>query len=103
MMLYNVTVNVDSEIHEDWLAWMQSSHIPEVMATGCFLKYKICRLIRSAEEGTTYSIQYFCESSKELHQYQIKHAPRLQKDYLERYGEKVLAFRSLLEVIEEGK
>lgn len=33
MIVYSVTVNIDSSIHEDWLAWMKSKHIPDVMAT----------------------------------------------------------------------
>lgn len=103
MILYNVTLNVDPAIHNDWIDWMQTQHIPDVMATGSFLKFKICKLLRAGEEGVTYSIQYFCESSKVLHQYQVQHAPALQKEHLERYGDKVVAFRSLLEVIEEGK
>lgn len=102
MILYNVTLNVSPAVHDDWLSWMQKVHIPAVMATGFFLKFKICRLLRSAEEGVTYSVQYFCESTKRLHQYQVQHAPKLQKDHMDRYGEKVVAFRSLLEVLEEG-
>jgi hypothetical protein len=34
MILYNVTVSVDPEIHDEWLAWMKSKHIPDVLATG---------------------------------------------------------------------
>ncbi len=102
MILYNVTLNVDSNIHKEWLDWMQKVHIPEVIATGHFLKYKICKLLRASEEGVTYSIQYFLTSSKQLHQYQVQHAPALQKEHTERYGERVVAFRSLLEVVEEG-
>lgn len=102
MIQYNVTLNVETEIHEEWLQWMRTVHIPDVMNTGCFIKYKICQLLRSAEEGVTYSIQYFCESSKILHQYQVKHAPSLQQEHTARYGDKVVAFRSLMDVIEEG-
>ncbi|NNE29020.1 MAG: DUF4286 family protein [Saprospiraceae bacterium] len=102
MILYNVTLNVDTDVHEDWLAWMKAIHIPDVMDTGCFKSYRICQLLRQAEEGITYSIQYICEDTKTLHFYQVNHAPELQKEHQERYGDKVLAFRSLLEVIEEG-
>jgi len=36
MIIYNVTVSVDNEVHEMWLAWMRNTHLPEVMATGYF-------------------------------------------------------------------
>ena len=102
MIYYNVTLNVEEAIHVEWLEWMRQVHIPDVMATGCFLEYKICRLLRSAEEGVTYSIQYLCESTKVLHQYQVHHAAKLQKDHTDRYGDRVVAFRSLMELLEQG-
>ena len=38
MIIYNVTVKIDTNQYEDWLNWMKSEHIPKVMATGFFLK-----------------------------------------------------------------
>ena len=52
-------------------------------------------------EGETYAISYTCESMKELHHYQVNFAPELRKKHLERYGKKVVAFRTLLEVVKE--
>ena len=41
MIIYNVTCHMDLALAEEWLRWMQEIHIPEVMATGCFLDVKI--------------------------------------------------------------
>ena len=30
MYTYNVTVSVDASVHEEWLEWMRSTHMPEV-------------------------------------------------------------------------
>ena len=38
MIVYNVTVNIDKNIVDDWLTWMKEIHIPEVMKTGFFIK-----------------------------------------------------------------
>ena len=100
MIVYNVTVRVELEIKDDWLEWMQKVHIPEVMATGMFVEHKIFRIIQGGQEGESYAIQYYCQDMKTLHQYQIHHAPALQADHIKRYGEKALAFRTLLEVVE---
>lgn len=101
MILYNVTVNVEDGIHQDWLNWMKETHIPDVMNTGMFIENKILKLLSQLpdEEGTTYAIQYFCKSLEDLEQYQQNFAPQLQQDYLKRYGNKVVAFRSILEII----
>jgi hypothetical protein len=41
MILYNVTVKIEADAQEDWLQWMKSTHIPDVMDTGLFLGYRI--------------------------------------------------------------
>ena len=34
MIIYNVTMNVESDIHDEWLNWMRNTHIPKYFATG---------------------------------------------------------------------
>ena len=38
---------------------------------------------------------------EELHQYQLKFSVGLQKKHIARYGDKVVAFRTIMEMIEE--
>ena len=99
MIIYNVTCNVENEILQDWLQWMVEIHIPDVMQTGFFLEANINKVISSNDDGTTYAIAYSCESMKKLHEYQLKFSAELQKKHMERYGEKVVAFRTILELI----
>jgi len=100
MIIYNVTVKIEEEIHDDWVQWMKEKHIPDVLNTGCFQDHKFCRIIRHGEEGHTYCVQYFVNDMKTLHQYQVKFAPALQQEHVAKYKDKALAFRTLLEVIE---
>jgi len=101
MIVYNVTVNIDPAIHQEWLNWMLSKHIPEVMATGCFLENKVLRLIKESEnEGYTYAFQYMCESQAKLEYYQKNYSPKLQADHSSRYKDQFVAFRTVLEVIQ---
>lgn len=99
MIIYNVTVNVDNDIREEWLQWMKSKHIPDVMETGFFIENKICKVLVEEEQGTTYSIQYTCANMDDLRAYQAQHAPRLQKEVADKYGDKFVAFRTLLEIL----
>lgn len=82
---------------------MKFVHIPEVMATGFFIENKICRIHEFEENGITYAIQYICKNKKELEQYQKEMAPMLQKKHLEKYGTRVAAFRTVLEIVYEHK
>lgn len=100
MYIYNVTVSVDNEIQSDWLSWMSEEHIPEVMDTGYFTGFKIFKVLLNQEPGSTsFSIQYSFKEMKNLQLYQANHAPNLQKKHSERYKDKCIAFRTVLETI----
>lgn len=99
MIIYNVTVNIENDVREEWLRWMKQKHIPDVMATGYFTEHRFCKVLVDEEQGTTYSIQYSCESMEKLKAYQTNEAPRLQKEHTEKYGNKAVAFRTLLEMV----
>ena len=101
MILYNVTVSIDPSVAEEWLDWMRSTHIPDVMATGCFIESRISRVVGEEEGGMTYAITYLAMNETAINTYQETHAPRLQKDHKERYEGRFAAFRTFLHVIEE--
>ena len=101
MIIYNVTVNIADDVHAEWLNWMKTKHIPDVMATGYFLENKIAKVLTTQEDetGHTYAIQYTCNSMADLDEYQEKFAAALQKEHTARYDGKFAAFRTLLEVV----
>ncbi|WP_297333964.1 DUF4286 family protein [Flavobacterium sp.] len=104
MIIYNVTLNIDDSIHEQWLAWMMDTHIPDVMETGKFLKAKMVKVLVVEETGgTTYSVQYFAESKEKLEAYYNEDAPRLREEGHRLFGDKMLAFRTELELLKEFK
>lgn len=100
MIIYNVTVNVDDSIHDEWLKWSREIHIPEVLKTGMFGECRLCKVISSEDTGTTYSFQYTCESKEMYEKYIREFAPALRETVSEKFGDKFIAFRTLLEVIE---
>lgn len=101
MILYNVTVSIDANIHEEWLNWMKTKHIPDVMRTGCFIESRIARVHAEEEGGMTFAIGYLCPDQESYDRYQSEFAPALQQEHTERYAGKFAAFRTLLTVLEE--
>ena len=101
MIIYNVTVSVEESIKLDWLKWMQDVHIPEIMETGIFSKSQINRVVVQGDSDNTFAIAYTCETMKDLHQYQVKFASDLQQKHAALYGAKAVAFRTIMEVIQE--
>lgn len=101
MVLYNVTVNIDEDVEQDWILWMKETHIPEVMETGYFLENRMMKMLSQSpdETGKTYAIQYMAESLSHIETYLEKAAPKLQKQGIIRYGTKMAAFRTVLEEV----
>ena len=99
MIIYNVTINIEQDVHDEWLKWMKEVHVREVMETGLFVENKICKLLVDEEQGVTYSFQYTAKTMDDYERYRAEHAPRLQADVKRKYEGKFVAFRSLLEVI----
>jgi hypothetical protein len=102
MIIYNVTSNIDESIHHEWLQWMQEIHIPEVLATKKFSTARLVKVLVEEEMGgVTYSVQYTTDSQATLQKYYSEDAPQLRDKALSLFGDKMLAFRTELEVISE--
>jgi len=100
MIIYNVTVKTEPAIAGEWVAWMQDEHIPDLMRTGLFTGYRLCRLLEHDEqEGVTFSAQYFCESIDQYNTYIREHAGEMREKGLARFGSGFIAFRTVMEVI----
>lgn len=100
MLLYNVTITIDRQLHEEWLQWMRETHIPDVMSTGMFLSYRLCRLLgHEHEDAEIFTIQYLVEDPALLRRYMDEFAPELQRQHAARYEGKYAAFRTVMEVV----
>lgn len=99
MILYNVTVNIDHSCKEEWVSWMNNTHIPEVMATGCFEECRFTRVMAKDDGGETYSLQYLAPDMDSYVSYQNDHSPALRADFDKRYAGKYASFRTILEVV----
>ena len=103
MILYNVTVSIDRRIQQEWLIWMNTKHIPDVMATGCFNEARISRVHGEEEGGITFAITYLSPSKEKFSEYEKKHASELQQEHTKKYKGKFASFRTMLTVIQEFK
>ncbi len=100
LYIYNVTSKVNHQIHEEWLHWMQQVHIPEVLSTGMFTHHRVLKLREVDEtDGVTYATQYFFSSLAHYNHYLETFAGEMRKKVFEKWGNKVISFRTLMEVI----
>jgi hypothetical protein len=100
MLLYNVTVGIDKDVEQEWLYWMKTEHIPEVMRTNLFTDYKIYKVLHDQDEGSiSYSIQYFAQTLDQVTLYFERFAPSLLEKLRLRFKDKHVAFMTLLDEV----
>ena len=101
MYIYNVTINIDNLVYNDWLAWVET-HILDVLNTGKFTSAKLTEVLVEEEMGgKTYSIQYSANTRENLDDYYKEDADRLRSESLKKFRDKMLAFRTELKLIKE--
>ena len=101
MYIYNVTINIQEDVHEEWLKWMKQEHIPEMLATGKFSRALMSRvMVEEPMGGITYSVQYFIHDKETLRQYYEEDAVRL-RSRTKPFEGKFVAFRTEMEVVSQ--
>ena len=100
MIVYNVTVKVDPSSATEWITWLKDEHIPDIKATGCFDDAVIYHLLETDEaDGVTYAVQYHASDLDSYKRYLDEFAGTMRKKATDRWGNKFVAFRSLLELV----
>jgi hypothetical protein len=103
MYIYNVTINIDESIHEEFSTWIKA-HIPKVLATGKFTEARLVQVLVEEEMGgTTYAVQYTAKSKAHLEAYYKEDAAKLREEGMKKFANKMLGFRTELRVIENFK
>lgn len=101
MIIYNTTYQIESSVLNDTLSWMRSSLIPSIVADGTLSNPRMLRVIvDEAEMGHCYSLQFDVLDEDTLLDWFESAGNELLSAISKRYGQKVLGFTTLLEVLE---
>jgi len=104
MYIYNVTINIDVDLEEQWLDWMQQKHIPAMLETGKFSEAKLSQVMVEEEMGgITYSVQYTTDSKQTLDKYYEENAEKMRDEGAQLFKGKFVAFRTELRVVNHVK
>ncbi len=101
MVVYNLSMKVNSSIEAEWVHWQKEEHIPEIMKTGLFSEYKMYRLFeQDSKDDITYVIQYFALSFENYNRYIKEFAPLLRQKAFDKWGNRFIAFRTIMESVQ---
>ena len=101
--VYRVAIRVDHEVAEEWLEWMRTVHVPEVLDTGCFTGCTISRQVEPVDVGSrgSFVLEYGLASVEQFEQYQTRHADALREAHTSRYAGRFEASRSISTVVDQ--
>lgn len=100
-MLYVVFVAIDRDLADAWTTWMRETHVPDVLATGCFADALMLRdEAADTPERLGWRFVYRAHDADALARYQANFAAALQADHTDRFAGTFDARRELLPVVE---
>ncbi|MCF2496316.1 DUF4286 family protein [Dyadobacter chenhuakuii] len=98
MIIFNITVNISYAAEKDWLDFMKTVHIPEILATKLPLECRLFRLLTEIEnEGSTYTTQFSFRTMEDFLAYQTGFQADLQERHHALFNGQYVSFRTLLE------
>ncbi len=101
MIIYNVTIKVESAIAAEYVAWLKNEHAPEMLATGCFESFSFSKLLDPVDsEGETYVIQYHTANMELYQKYIDEFSVVMRQKGLDKFGNRFVGFRTLMESVD---
>ena len=91
--IYEVTAIVAPARTAEWESYMSETHIPEVLATGCFAAAFF------AKEENRYTIAYHVNTPEDLQRYVAEYAEGLRTDVANRFGDDIQLSRRTLDIV----
>jgi len=100
MIIYNVTKQVSWTVHEEWLEWLRTEHLPQMEVSELFDFCQVVKLLELDDvAGPTYAIQYYASFSSEADDYRRRLLADTRTQETGRWGEMVYSFSTMMEVI----
>lgn len=98
MIIYNITVNISYAAEKQWITYMKSTYIPEIIATKLPIECKLLRLLTEIDnEGSTYTTQFSFLTMEDFLAYQTHFQAELQEKHHQIFNGQYVSFRTLLE------
>lgn len=100
MNIFSESVHIEKHIEKEVVKWLETIYLPEVANDNNLLRIIFSKVVSHQDEsGFTYSLQYYFENKEELQKFEQEKADVILKETHKLFGEKVLFFRTEMEVV----
>jgi hypothetical protein len=89
-------MTVDADVRDEWLAWMESAHVPAILREPGFERAVIHR---DVVDDARFVVHYELSGRDVLDRYLAGAAARLRAEHEARYGGRARASRQVLETV----
>jgi hypothetical protein len=104
MIVYNTTFHIDKDILDDALLYLTKIYIPEAIAGGFLRQPYLRRILQTNEDaGESYAVQFHVKNIDTLNHWLEKEGAIIHQALLDRFGNKIAGFTTLLEEIDLEK
>lgn len=102
MLVLNTTYHTDAGEEQLFLTWLTQYVLPEEEKLALLKRPRICRVLSQADgdEGATLCLQFEAADSAVLHRWWQVQARKRDEEMRRIFGEKVVGFSTLMEVVE---
>ncbi|HRS24786.1 MAG TPA: DUF4286 family protein [Paludibacteraceae bacterium] len=104
MLIFNTTYLVENEFYPQWINWVQESLIPFMMSTAGFSEPQIAKVLSGESvKETSYSVQFKISDKSALNDWMRQYGEDFAKLCSANFGNHVLFFSTMLELISDDK
>ncbi len=97
MILFNLTILANQEIHEELKSWILKEFLPSITEEKLFGSLSLLKLLNSPNEGVTYALQFKATDENVINKFREHHLPLLENKAQLEYANKIYFFESLME------
>jgi antibiotic biosynthesis monooxygenase (ABM) superfamily enzyme len=92
MIRYEVNLELDPEIKEEYLAWLKP-HIDQMLT---FKGFENAILFENTEKANCFSVQYDVATMDDMNDYLTNHAAEMRNDAISKFADKFKASRRIM-------
>lgn len=100
MLIYNTTYSVSNDALQNFYIWLHEVFIPEVEREQMLTNPRLLKVLDAQNnENVSLSLQWEVSGSATLHRWYMKQGVQMDEQIAKMFGEKVVAFPTILEVL----